>query len=186
MRSLPRHLLLLTLALSPGPALAAQPNYDLVEALAFQGTYANGDSRGLQLNASYLIVEGFFAEGSASHVHNRDLDQSSDTAFAGLGYRVRFQPTDVFLSVDWLHRNTDAGGASNSQDGYRWVWGLRSDVSEALELNFGIEKSSVGEDHLGLRIGESFKLSERFSLRAQYVHFADAAHSWVLGLRYYY
>lgn len=185
MSGLPRYLFSLALLAVPGVAAAAQPNYDLVEALGFQGSYANGDSRGLQVNSSYWIGQGFFAEGSASHVHNSDLDLDTDAVFAGLGYRAHFQPTDVFLSVDWLHRSTDAGAADSSQDGYRWVWGLRSDVSERLELNFGIEKSNVGEDHLGLRIGESFALSQNLSLRAQYVHFSDA-HSWVLGLRYYY
>jgi opacity protein-like surface antigen len=185
MGSLPRYLLLLTLLVAPGLAAAAQPDYDLLEALGFQTTSAAGDSRGLQLNGSYLIGAGFFAEGSASHVHDSDTDLSTDTLFGGLGYRARFQLTDVFLSVDWLHLGTDAAGTSTSQDGYRWVWGLRSDVTEDLELNFGIEKSSVGQTDVGLRIGESYAFSKTLSLRAQYVRFPDA-HSWVLGLRYYY
>ena len=185
MPGLSRCLVLLSLLAIPGIAAAAQPNYDLVEALGFQTSNAVGDSRGLQLNGSYWIGDEFFAEGSASHLHNGDADLSTDTVFAGLGYRAHFKLTDVFLSVDWLHLGTDAGGVSSSRDGYRWVWGLRGDVTEQLELNFGIEKSSVGETDVGLRIGESFALSKRLSLRAQYVHFPDA-HSWVLGLRYYY
>lgn len=186
MRILPRHLLLL-LAAAPGMAAAATPNYDLLEGLGYQTTSSNGTALGLQLNASYLIGEGWFAEGSASRLHNSDVlgGLDADRDFAGLGYRAHFELTDVFLSVDWLHLHQDAGGLSKSGDGYRWVWGLRSGVTDSLELNFGIEKSSVGEDHLGLRIGESWAFTEALSLRAQYVHFPDA-HSWVLGLRYYY
>ena len=186
MRILPRYLLLL-LAATPGVAAAASPGYDLLEGLAYQTSSSTGTALGLQLNGSYLLGDGFFAEGSASRLHNADVPGGldADRDFAGLGCLVRFELADVFLSVDWLHLHQDAGGISSSQDGYRWVWGLRSALNERLELNFGIEKSSVGEQHVGLRLGESFALTEVLSLRAQFVHFPDA-HSWVLGLRYYY
>lgn len=187
MPGLPRTLLSLPLLLAPGLAAAASPNYDLLEALGYQTTNGGGTARGLQFNGSYLLGDGWFAEASASRLHNGDVPGGldADRDFAGLGYRVHFQPTDVFLSVDWLHLDSHTSGVSTSQDGYRWVWGLRSNVTEQLELNFGIEKSSVGETDVGLRIGQSFAFSKTLSLRAQYVHFPDA-HSWVLGLRYYY
>src|SRR6185437_15171887 len=180
MRILPRHLFLLLAV--PGMAAAASPSYDLLEGLGYQTDSGAGKALGLQLNGSYWMGEGFFAEASASRLHNGDVPGGldADRDFAGLGYRARFEFTDVFLSVDWLHLHQDAGGVSQTGDGYRWVWGLRSGVSDKLELNFGIEKSDIGEDHVGLRIGESFVLTGRLSLRAQYVHFPDA-HSWVLG-----
>ena len=185
MRILPRHLLLL--AALPGMAAAATPNYDLLEGLGYQTNSGNGRALGVQLNGSYLIGDGWFAEASASELHNGDVPGGldADREFAGLGYRAQFRLTDVFLSVDGVRVHQDAGGLSKTGDGYRWVWGLRSAVSDALELNFGIEKSNVGEDHLGVRIGESWGFTDALSLRAQYVHFTDA-HSWVLGLRYYY
>lgn len=187
MRILPRHLLLLLAVPGVAAAAAAAPDYDLLEGLADQTTGATGRELGLQLNGSYWMGDGFFAEGSVSRLHDGDAPGGldADRDFAGLGLRAHFELTDVFLSVDWLHLHQDADGVGSSQDGYRWVWGLRSAVSEDLELNFGIEKSSAGEDHLGLRLGESFALTDRLGLRAQYVHFPDA-HSWVLGLRYYY
>ena len=185
MRILPRHLLLL-LAM-PGLAAAAAPSYDLLEGLGYQTTNGTGTALGLQLNGSYFLDRGWFAEASLSRLHNGDVPGGldADRDFAGLGLRAHFELTDVFLSVDWLHLHQDAGGVGTSADGYRWVWGLRSGVSEKLELNFGIEKSNVGESHVGLRIGENFALTDALGLRAQYVHFPDA-HSWVLGLRYYY
>jgi opacity protein-like surface antigen len=184
MRILPRYLLLLAL---PGMAAAASPDYDLLEGLGDQTTSGTGTALGLQLNASYQLGDGFFAESSAARLHNGDVPGGldADRDFAGLGLRAHFELTDVFLSVDWLHLHQDAGGVSTSADGYHWVWGLRSGVSDKLELNFGIEKSNVGENHVGLRLGESWAFTDVLSLRAQYVHFPDA-HSWVLGLRYYY
>jgi hypothetical protein len=186
MRILPRHLILLSMA-APAMASAAAPNYDLLEGLGYQTINRSGTALGLQLNGSYFISDGWFAEASASRLHNSDVPGGldADRDFAGLGFRAQFPLTDVFLSVDWLHLHQDAGGVSQTGDGYRWVWGLRSGVTDQLELNFGIEKSNVGENHIGLRLGESWAFTSCLSLRAQYVHFPDA-HSWVLGLRYYY
>jgi hypothetical protein len=183
---LPRHLILL-LATLPGMAAAATPDYDLLEALAYQTSTPSGAALGLQLNASYFLSHGLFAEASASRLHDDDVPGGRDTdrEFAGLGARAHFELTDVFLSVDWLYLHQKAGALAATGSGYRWVWGLRSGVSDRLELNFGIEKADIGEKHIGLRLGESFRLAGALSLRAQYVHFPDA-HNWVLGLRYYY
>ena len=59
-----------------------------------------------------------FAEASASRLHNSDVPGGLDAErdFAGLGYRVQFPLTDVFLSVDWLHLHQDAGGVSQTGD----------------------------------------------------------------------
>jgi len=110
---------------------------------------------------------------------------TSENFFLGPGYRVHTEIVDVFLSVDYVHRSVSGPAGSGSQDGYRWVWGLRSAVTDRLELNTGVEKSSVGLTDTGLRLGESYRFTDRLSLRAQYVWFSDA-HSWVIGLRYNY
>lgn len=177
--------MLASLALSASTAQAAVPGYDFAEALAYRVNNPGGDTaNGLQLNGSYDLGKGFYLEGTASDVHD-DAGGGVNTqkVLAGPGFRAHSPIVDVFLSVDYLH--TDSSGAAGSQDGYRWVWGLRSSLTDRLELNTGVEKSSVGQTETGVRFGESYRFSENLSFRAQYIHFHDG-HNWVMGLRYIY
>lgn len=183
-----RTLLLLSLAALPAAAQAAQPNYDLVEVLwAETVPDTGGTARGYALNGSYDFGAGFFGEGLYYHLNDDSVPGGvkSENWFLGPGYRVHTEIVDVFLSVDYLHRSVSGPASSTSQDGYRWVWGLRSAVTDRLELNTGVEKSSVGLTDTGLRLGESYRFTDNLALRAQYVWFSDA-HSWVVGLRYNY
>lgn len=186
-RIMPKVLLVLALAL-PSLALADdKPSYNLAELLYARIVTDSGDADGFAVNGSYDIGSGFFAEGLYYHLKDNSVpgDVTSNTLFLGPGYRVHFQPVDVFLSVDYLHKQVSGNGSSVTQDGYRWVWGLRSKVTDRLELNTGVEKANVGLTDTGLRLGESYEFTEGLTLRAQYVWFSDA-HSWVIGLRYLY
>jgi hypothetical protein len=178
--------MLASLALLTLPAQAAVPDYDFAEALAYRVNNLGGDvATGLQLNGSYDLAQGFYLEGTASDVHdNAGSGTNAQKFLAGPGFRAHTEIVDVFLSVDYLHIAT-SGGSSASQDGYRWVWGLRSGVTDRLELNTGIEKSSVGQTETGVRFGESYRFGDRLTFRAQYIHFHDG-HNWVMGLRYIY
>jgi hypothetical protein len=180
--------LILAVTAWAAPARAAEPSYNLVELLAAETVVdSGGTARGYALNGSYDFGSGFFAEGLYYHLNDDSVPGgvTSENWFLGPGYRVHTEIVDVFLSVDYLHRSVSGGGTSSSQDGYRWVWGLRSAVTDRLELNTGVEKSSVGLTDTGLRLGESYRFTDKLALRAQYVWFSDA-HSWVIGLRYNY
>lgn len=176
--------MLASLALLALPANAAVPGYDFAEALAYRVNNPGGDTAtGLQLNGSYDLGEGFFLEGTASDVHDSAGSGANfQKVLAGPGFRAHTAIVDVFLSVDYLHTDNSAAG---SQDGYRWVWGLRSAFTDRLELNTGVEKSSVGQTETGVRFGENYRFTESLSFRAQYIHFHDG-HNWVMGLRYIY
>jgi hypothetical protein len=177
--------MLASLALLASTAQAAVPGYDFAEALAYRVNNPGGDAaNGLQLNGSYDLASGFYLEGTASDIHD-DAGDGVNTlkVLAGPGFRAHSSIVDVFLSVDYLH--TDSSSAAGSQDGYRWVWGLRSGITDRLELNTGVEKSSVGQTETGVRFGESYRFSDSLSFRAQYIHFPDG-HNWVMGLRYIY
>lgn len=177
--------MLASLALLASTANAAVPGYDFAEALAYRVNNPGGDvATGLQLNGSYDLGTGLYLEGTASDVHDSAGGGANiQKVLAGPGFRAHTAIVDVFLSVDYLH--TDNSGTTNSQDGYRWVWGLRSAFTDRLELNTGVEKSSVGQTETGVRFGESYRFSDSLSFRAQYIHFHDG-HNWVMGLRYIY
>src|SRR5437870_232851 len=124
-------LLFLTLAVAAfaGPARAAEPAYDLVEVLwAETVPDTGGSARGYALNGSYDFGHGFFGEGLYYHLNDSSVPGgvTSENFFLGPGYRVHTEIVDVFLSVDYLHRSVSAPAGSTTQDGYRWVWGLRS------------------------------------------------------------
>jgi hypothetical protein len=173
------------LALLPLPALAAVPDYDLVELVYFH-VHADsvGTRTGYQANGSLDLGQGFFGEATDYHVTGSGTTVNS--YLAGAGYRRSYELTDVFLSVDYLHVAKDTPLGSVSQDGYRWVWGLRAAVNDRLELNTGVEKASVGNTATGIRAGVSYKfLGDHLALRAQYV-WASAVKTWIVGLRYLY
>jgi hypothetical protein len=170
------------------PARADGPSYNLAELLAFQvRPDSGGIRRGYVADGSVDFGSGFFGEASYSHISDDTLlgNHSTNYALFGPGYRVSFPLTDVFLSVDYLHADDKSPAGSRSGSGYRWVWGLRSSITERLEMNTGIEKSSVGNTDTGIRLGESYDFGKGWSLRAQYIWFSHAR-SMVLGLRYLY
>ena len=181
-------LLCLALMLPALPARAAAPSYSLVELLAAEtDPDSGGQARGYAVNGSYDFGKGFFGEAVYYHLNDDTLPGGGTTtnAFVGPGFRVHTEITDIFLSIDWQHHTASGPGVSVSEDGYRWVWGLRSAVTEDLELNTGVEKASVAQTDTGLRLGASYTFGRTLALRAQYVWFNDA-HSWVAGLRWYY
>lgn len=170
------------------PAWADAPNYNLLELVA---SHAQSDSSGSQtgyvFNGSLDLGAGFYGEASGTHVSGSTGagDFTTNSYLAGPGYRVSFPLTDVFLSVDYLHVNSDTPAGSASHDGYRWVWGLRIPATSRLELNTGVEKSSVGNTSTGIRLGESYEFAGKLALRAQYIWSHDVK-SWILGLRWYF
>ena len=171
------------LALLALPARAAVPDYDLLELVYFHlDSDTRGTRSGYQANGSLDLGAGFFGEATDYHVKGGGTTVNS--YLAGAGYRESFELTDVFLSVDYLHVATDTALGSTGQDGYRWVWGLRSALNDKLELNTGVEKASVGNTATGIRLGASYKcFGDSLALRAQYV-WSEHVKTWVLGLRY--
>ncbi len=183
-----KRLALLCLALLAPAAHAAAPSYSLLELLAAEtDPDSGGTARGYAVNGSYDFGKGFFGEAVYYHLNDDTLPGGATTTntFIGPGFRVHTELTDIFLSIDWQHHTASGPGVSVSEDGYRWVWGLRSAVTDDLELNTGVEKASVAQTDTGLRLGASYKFTPTLALRAQYVWFNDA-HSWVAGLRWYY
>lgn len=181
-------LLCLALALPGLPARAAAPSYSLLELLAAgSDPDSGGTSQGYAVNGSYDIGKGFFGEAVYYHLNDDTVPGGAITenVFIGPGYRVHTELTDIFLSIDWQHHTASGPGVSVREEGYRWVWGLRSSVTDSLELNTGVEKASVAQTDTGLRLGASCKFTPALALRVQYVHFSDS-HSWVAGLRWYY
>ena len=178
----------LALALPTLPARAAAPSYSLLELLAAEtDPDSGGTARGYAVNGSYDFSHGFFGEAVYYHLNDDTVPGGATTenVFIGPGYRVHTELTDIFLSIDWQHHSASGPGGSSSQDGYRWVWGLRSAVTDSLELNTGVEKASVAQTDTGLRLGANYIFGRNLALRVQYVHFSDS-HSWVAGLRWYY
>src|SRR5215472_2527722 len=128
------------------PARADPPDYNLIELVYFHvDSDTTGVSHGYLANGFLDIGQGFFGEATGSHVSNGGVAGATtvDSYLGGLGYRRSFDLGDVFLSVDYLHVGTDTPSGNTGQSGYRWVWGLRSTVNDQLELNTGVEKSSV-------------------------------------------
>jgi hypothetical protein len=167
---------------------AQTPNYNLLELVI---AHSQSDTTGIQTgyigNASVDIDAGFFAEASGTHESGNSSAGGflTNSYLGGLGYRVSFPITDVFLSLDSLHVNSETPTTSSSNTGYRWVWGLRTMATSRLELNTGVEKASVGNTSTGVRLGESYEFAGHAALRAQYT-WSHHVKSWVIGLRVYY
>jgi hypothetical protein len=167
---------------------AEKPNYDLLElTVAHQQSDTTGTQTGYFGNASLDLGAGFFAEASGTHETGSSSagDSFTDSYLGGLGYRVSFPVTDVFLSVDYLHLSSGSPTNSNGSSGYRWVWGLRGMATPSLELNTGVEKASIGNTSTGIRFGASYAFAGRVALRGQYT-WSQHVKSWIVGLRVYY
>jgi hypothetical protein len=167
---------------------AQTPNYNLLElVVTHQQSDTSASQTGYFGNLSVDAGAGFFAEASGTHESgsNSAGDFLTNSYLGGLGYRASFPITDVFLSVDYLHINSETPANSSSRSGYRWVWGLRGMATSRLELNTGIEKASIGNTSAGIRFGESYEFAGNVALRAQYT-WSRYVKSWIVGLRMYY
>lgn len=167
-----RYLVLALVFVIGAPAVAESPSYDYIQAgyQAVDIDFGGGldiDGDGYGVNASFEIGDSMF--GFATYAKS-DFDFGVDLSQwqAGLGYHTGLTDnTDFFISAAYVNAEVKASGfGSFDQDGYGASVGVRSNVSDFIEL-FGevayVDLGS-GSDDTAVGGGICFNFTDRFAL----------------------
>ncbi len=154
------------------PAMADRPSYNFIQA-GYQsididiGAGLDVDGDGYGLGGSFEIGDNVFVFASyvkADFDFGVDLNQLQ----AGLGYRVGLTDnTDFFASLAYVDAEVEASGfGSIDESGYGATIGVRSNVSDLIELFGEVAYEDLGDggDSTAIGGGIWFNVTDSFAL----------------------
>ena len=139
-----------------------QVSYGQVE---FDDTLFDVDGDGFGLNGVFAINEDFHLFGDYQ-TSGLDFGVDLNILEAGFGYnRSMSEMTDLVARVGYVRVEADAPGVPSQDDtGFSLGAGVRSAISDALELNGGIDYIDVDDDsETRIRAGFNYSFSDEFS-----------------------
>ncbi len=174
-------------------ASAAAPSWDFIKAGYVQIDIEEAgdfEPKGFELQGFKAIGENFYLTGSYSQLSEDeyDVEVDLDSLSIGGGYRYGItQSTDVFTEITYEYENVevDYGYFSDDEDdnGFGVAVGVRSMVTDSLELRGAVRYIDIVEDDTELEFGADYFFSPQFALGATYV-FADDADLLGISVRY--
>jgi hypothetical protein len=172
-------LLTSALLLSIGSVQAAEtaqaPRWDSVSVSYQSVDVENETLTGFGIAGSKLLGESFFITGGLSNasddirISNESVEVDLNTLSVGLGYRQPIsQNTDVFGVVSYEDMEAEAKYQGNSvsagDNGYGFKVGVRSIVTEQVELGASIQYIDISEDSdTVFAVSALYNFTERFS-----------------------
>ena len=162
-------------------ALAEQPSYSFVE---IEGVDIDG-ARGGGLNLSVELNEQFHAFGSFGRLNSDSGFIDVDAWDVGLGYRGEISDTTSF-HVEAGYASAEASNRffSVDEDGAAVAAGLRSNISESVELNGEIQYVNLNQSATSVELGLVYYVTEVVGLSADVSRDNDSNTGYSLGIRF--
>ena len=169
------------LLLSFGSVQAAEsPRWDSAS-ISYQSVDVDGDKlTGFAISGSKLLGEDFFVVGSYGNasddieIYNSSVEVDFNTLSVGLGYRHSIsQTTDVFGVVSYEDMEVEASyqgdSESESENGYGLTIGVRSMVSEKVELSGSLKYVDIADEtETAFGVSALYNFTDQFSAGVGY------------------
>lgn len=174
-----RKTLITALAVATPFALAAEPSYDYLE-----GSYLNldGDLDGFGVAGSKAMAPNFHLYGEYDHAEDGPLEARTAVIAAGLNHGIS-PTTDVVGRIGWAKGWVEAGGVDFDDDGLMAEAGLRTALSDTIEINGFLRHVDVADADPSLAIGGVFGFTPAFGVTGD-VEFTEDETMYRVGLRY--
>jgi long-subunit fatty acid transport protein len=166
-----KKVLLLVLLVVAGPAAADGLSYNY-----FQAGYASAnidgddftgdiDGDGWFIGGSAALTDNFFMYGDYTSL-GLDFDVDYDEFELGIGYNYSLgENTDFVAGLSYIKAEAKAFGMSADDDGYGLRLGLRSKLSDTIEVEGGIEYADTDEgSSTALVAGILFDVSDNIAI----------------------
>ena len=168
-------------------ALAAQPGYNYVEAKVANLETANLDLFGFGIAGSYAFSDRAFGRASLvnlnDEVANEDIDYSRMALGGGYIFYQQLN-TNAYLGAELINTDLDVGPGNAEGDGYGLFTGLRTDVSERLELNAELNVAEIDDaDQTTVKGGLVYSLQNNFEILGE-LGSIEGDMTWGVGMRY--
>ncbi len=171
------------LLLSLGTAQAAEsPRWDRAS-ISYQSVDIDDDDKltGFAVSGSKLLGEDFFVVGSYGNASDdiEGIEFDFNTLSVGLGYRYSIsQSADLFGVVSYedmeIEVSYQGNSASISDNGYGLRVGVRSMLSEKVELSASLQYVDIADEtETDFRVSALYSFTEQFSVGVGYSKAGD-------------
>jgi hypothetical protein len=159
-------------------ALADNPSFDMVEVGYTEFDFDDFDIDGFELKASKSINDNFYIAGDYTNLTESGVDLNLTTV--GFGYKNDFSSTSTFFSeLDYAKFD----GPGFDDDGYEVTVGVRTMMSDQLELKAAVEYLDIEGDTTSLVLGAAYDLSDSLAIYTDYKYESDLSRYGV-GVRF--
>lgn len=162
---------LLTVAAISGmssAALAASPDWRFVEGGYTNAELGNADFDGLNVSGVYLLENNIYVTGEY-----RMLDESGvdlDMTTLGVGYRMPLNAsTDAYFGANFERIDVE----NYDDNGYSVNAGVRSMISEQVELLGELGYYDVDDGDVTVKVGANYYFNPRWAVGASYEKIDD-------------
>ncbi len=152
--------------------LAESPDWNYLQASYAEMNVDNAPEvnfNGYAVGGSGLIGDTFFIIGKYSAVNDSGYDQKYNQLNIGLGARYGLNETTDFYGIFALENtNFDLGLDNGTEDGYSAKIGIRSMITDDLDVNAAIGTvNSTGSETL-FEVDAFYSITEEFSVGFEY------------------
>ena len=182
------------LVFAMSPAFAGDLSYNFIE-LGYQKAELDDDLAGFSVDGDGFGIGGSFEVGESWFIgvgystigfdFGIDLDQIS----VGGGYHAGLSDrTDFFATLSYLSVEVSASGlGSVDEDGYGVAIGVRSMLTDNVELNGSLGYSDLGDgaDGTAFNVGALYSFTESFAVGLD-IGFEEDVTLYSLGGRFYF
>ncbi len=149
-------------------AMAASPNWRFAEGGYTNAEIGRADFDGLDLGATYLLDNNIYVTGDYSMLDESGTDL--DLLTLGAGYRLPLNSfTDAYFGLNYERAEVE----NNEDSGYSLNAGVRSMVTEQVELQGELGYYDIDDGDVTVKVGANYYFSPRWAVGASYEKIDD-------------